>query len=281
MIHFHWGFLREAVHHLTRAPGLTMLQYTLKVRRMSREAGDTIFVTAVPKSASSFLLRALTAVTGYPITRLSHGVERQEQDLYYPCLVDAHGQSKVTRHHTRATSPNLELMKAFQIRPVILVRNFFDVVPSIRDYLYREGFENFPCMYADDRFPDLDEATQVDAIIEMAMPWYFKFYAGWFDAIARREVDGLWMNFEEMATDWNGALRKILEFHGIERSDAEIAKALEHTRSLGREKTRLNEGKVGRGKLLLTEEQRGRIRDMARFYPWVDFGRVGIPRVVA
>ena len=137
------NLLREPAR-LAAAPASSLLRYVFRLMRMLSEGGETLFVAAVPKSASSFLLQALAAVTGYPIRRLTYGSERQEQDLYFPRLVDAYGRSTVTRHHTRATGPNLELMKTFRIRPVIVVRNFLDVVPSILDHLYKEGFEKFP-----------------------------------------------------------------------------------------------------------------------------------------
>ena len=276
MIQFTRDLLREPAQ-LAGAPGQTLLRYTLRVKRMLAKAGDTIFIAAVPKSASSFLLRALAAVTGYPITVLTYGSERQEQDLYYPSLVDGYGRSTVTRHHTRATGPNLNLMKRFKIKPVIVVRNFFDVVPSTLDHLRREGFDRFPFLYCNEKFPELEERTQIDCVIEMALPWFFSFYVSWFDACARGETEALWLTYEEMISDWPGTLRSILRFQGIEKSDTEIERAVEDTRGLGKDKTRLNEGKIGRGKAMLSEDQTRKILGMARFYPWVDFSRVGIP----
>ena len=269
--------LRERVR-LTTAPASSLLRYAFNFKRMLGKGREPIFVAAVPKSASSFLLQSLARVTGYPITLLTNGSERQEQDLCYARLVDAYGRCTVTRHHTRATGPNLALMKTFRIRPVILVRNFFDVVPSTLDYLYREGFENFPFLYCNERFSELDKRAQMDCVIEMAMPWFFSFYVSWFDACARGETEALWITFEEMVSNWPATLGRVLGFYGLKRSDAQIDSALEQTRGLGREKTRLNEGRVGRGRTMLSEDQRQRIFDMARFYPWVDFSRVGILR---
>jgi hypothetical protein len=271
--------VREPVK-LGKAPAMSLLRYVFKLKRMLGKRGDTIFLASVPKCGSTFLVNALVAVTGYPMTGLCYGRERQEQDLYYPRLVDAYGRDTVTRHHTRATVPNLQLMRMFSIRPVIVVRNFLDVVPSIHDHLYKTNFR-FPFLYANDRFPELDEKAQIDFIIETGLPWYFHFYVAWFDACASGETEALWITFEEMVADWTGTLRRILEFHGLERTDAQIGRALEQTRGLGADALRLNKGKVGRGKLKLTEAQRQKILDLARYYPWVDFSRVGIPSATA
>jgi hypothetical protein len=152
-----------------------------------------------------------------------------------------------------------------------------DVVPSTLDHLYNEGFEHFPFLYCNERFPELDRSAQIDCVIEMGVPWFFSFYVSWFDACAKGKIDALWMTFEEMISDWPAALRKVLRFYGLERSDAQIGAALAHTRGLAYDKIRVNEGKIGRGRAALSPGQTRKILDMARFYPWVDFSRVGIP----
>jgi hypothetical protein len=262
---------------LASAPGAALVRYVFKLKRTLGSRGDTLYIAAMPKSASSFLLNALSAVTGYPIQDLSRGNERQEQDLDYLRLVDAYGKSKISRHHTRASRPNLKLMHRFGIRPVIVVRNMLDVVPSTLDHLHNEGFEHFPFLYCNERFPELDRSAQIDCVIEMGVPWFFSFYVSWYDACAKGKIDALWMTFEEMIADWPAALRKVLRFYGHERTDAQIGAALTHTRGLAYEKIRVNEGRVGRGKAALSASQSRKILDMTRFYPWVDFSRVGIP----
>jgi hypothetical protein len=279
MTHFLHHVLREATR-LRAMPAASIPHIVFSLKRTLRPSSPILFLAAVPKSASTFLRNALSAVTGLPVRPLlfdPHGW--REQDLYFPRLVDAYRRGSVTRHHTRATRPSLELMKMFEIRPVIVVRNFFDVVPSILDHFAAtgKGFDTFPFLYCNEKFPELPENVRADCIIEMAMPWYFSFYVSWFDACATGQTDGLWISFEEMVHDWPPTIRKILTFHGIDRSDDQIGEALEKTFGLGRDTNRLNQGKVGRGGQMLSEEQRGKILAMARFYPWVDFSRVGIP----
>ena len=40
----------------------------------------------------------------------------------------------MTHQHCRATEANVQLMQAFGIRPVVLVRDLHDVIVSLRDY---------------------------------------------------------------------------------------------------------------------------------------------------
>ena len=67
------------------------------------------------RSAIDFLLNSLVAVTDSPSTQLCYGHGHQEQDLYFPRLVDAYGRNILSRLHMRATSANVELMKTFGI----------------------------------------------------------------------------------------------------------------------------------------------------------------------
>jgi len=164
----------------------------------------------------------------------------------------------------------------FSIKPVILVRNIFDVVVSIRDHMFNEGYE-FPTFFCDEKFKNLDEKSQFDFIIEQGIPWYFNFYVSWHKAISEKRIEGLWLIYEEVVSDWHKALRKVADFYGIDTTDEKIDDALQQTLIKRKKKIRLNKGIVGRGFTFLTEEQRDKIVGMARFYPWIDFSSIGIP----
>jgi hypothetical protein len=234
-----------------------------------------IYVTSIPKSGSTFLANALSEVTGYPLVRLCFGFERHEQDLYLPRLVDACRRNTVTRHHMRATKFNTALLKEFNIKPVILTRNLFDVVPSLRDQLFSEGFEKMPGIYCTERFADLSEESQLDFIIDMFLPWCVHFYVSWFDTWKNNELPMLWLRFEDVVKDWPTSVGKVLEFYGVAKSNAEIKDAIERTYQLDRTVTRFSSAK-GNRKGRLSEEQKERIARVVRFYPWVDFSPLGL-----
>jgi hypothetical protein len=247
----------------------------LAVRRALFRKGEYIFVACMPKSGSTFLTRTMSRITGFEHARLTYEFERNEQELYLPKLVDTYGKSIITQQHVRATGPNLELFNRFGIRPVILVRNLFDAIVSIRDYLHREGVQYFPSLYATDHFLTLPDEEQFDFLITFAAPWYFNFYASWFDARRDDRIETLWLTYEELVADWVAGIEKVLAFYGLGRPRDEIAAAVEAmTDDPGR--VRLNMGVAGRGSTLLTEAQRARLAEMATFYPWVDFGPIGL-----
>lgn len=257
-------------------PAENCLLRALKFKEKFSNRRDYLFIACMPKSGSTFLSNALSELTGYRYVFLAYAYERSEQNLYLPKLIDSFSSGSVTHLHLRATESAIELMKMFSIRPVILVRNIFDVVVSIRDHMFNEGFE-FPTFYCDESFKSLDERSQYDFIIEQGIPWYFNFYVSWHEAISKKRIEGLWLIYEEVVSDWHKTLRILADFYGIDKTDEEIDYALQQTAIKSKKKIRLNKGILGRGLTFLTKEQRDRIVSMARFYPWINFSKMGIP----
>jgi hypothetical protein len=176
----------------------------------------------------------------------------------------------------RATKYNIGILKKFNIKPVILTRSLLDIVPSVRDHLFQEGFENFPGFYCTERFAELPEEKQLDCIIDLVLPWYVKFYVSWFDTWQQNQLSMLWLRFEDVIRDWPSALQTVLEFYGTSRTVAAIEEAVERTYHLDNKITRVNVGRMGRGKLMLSEQQKQNISRLAEFHPWVDFSPIGL-----
>ncbi|HSM15801.1 MAG TPA: sulfotransferase domain-containing protein, partial [Gemmatimonadales bacterium] len=206
---------------------------------------------------------------------LGYAYRRNEQDLYFPALIDHWNVATVTQQHVRATGPNLELMHWFGIRPVVLVRNLFDTVVSIRDYLFTEGFNKFPSLYVTEQMADLTRERQFDLLILHALPWYFNFYVSWFDTCRQNSIDALWLRYDDLIQDWAGGIRQVLDFYHIQAPEQDIHATLERLHAGDPSEVRINVGVSGRGNDL-TEPQRDRIREQAACYPWVDFTAVGI-----
>lgn len=258
-------------------PAEKWLNWSLRCKDRFSNKQDYLFIACMPKSGSTYLANVMSELTGYPYVYLAYAYERSEQNLYFPKLIDSYSFGSVTHMHLRATESAIDLMETFSIRPLILVRNIFDVVVSIRDHLLNEGFE-FPTFYCDESFKTLDEKTQFDFIIEHGIPWYFNFHVSWYQAISKRRIDGLWLIYDEVVSDWHKTLREVSTFYRIGKTDAEIDSALQQTSMKSKKKTRLNKGVKGRSLTALTEEQRVRIANMTRFYPGIDFTKMGIHR---
>ena len=265
----------NSIKRLIRYPGQNGLRIAFSLKKRISSHGDYIFVACMPKSGSTFMAKALSELTGYRYVELAYAYERNEENLYLPKLIDSYSFGSVTHLHVRATNSNIDLMNTFSIRPVILVRNIFDIVVSIRDHLFQEGFE-FPTFFCNEKFGELTEKEQFDFIIEQGLPWYFNFYVSWYAAVLSGNIKALWMIFEDVVSDWKEALSNVAQFYGIQKTDKEIEKALERMEGKRRQEIRLNKGKVGRGSSELTNDQKEKIVSLARFYPWVDFSKIGI-----
>jgi Sulfotransferase domain len=235
-----------------------------------------LFVACMPRTASTFLTSALSELTGYKKLSLTYSYGRSEQELYFPKLLDSYGFGTVTQQHLRATQANVDLMKSFSIRPIILVRDIFDVTISIRDFLRLEGCGRWPTFYCNDSFWELDEQSQLDSIIRLGLPWFFSFYVSWFETCRGHELEALWLTYEEARADWENTLNRIMQFYNLEADKGAVRGALERTWKEDNSKIRVNKGVTGRGRRELTEVQRSEIARLASFYPWVDFSMIGI-----
>jgi hypothetical protein len=231
----------------------------------------------MPKSGSTYLATLLSLATGYPQHPLVFAYERNEQDLDLAALLRSLGRPTVTQQHVRATGPNLALIDAFDLRTVVLVRNLFDVVLSLHDHLVGEGL-GIPCGFFSEEFLRLDRPARLDMVIDLALPWYFAFYASWADVRARGGRPTHWLTYEGLTADPAGALRGCLDFCGLPASDGAVAAAVAQARS---RPTRHNKGVAGRGDADLTVAQKDRIRRLAAYYPSVDFTPVGLPAPAA
>jgi len=247
-----------------------------KLRMTLHRESKCIFLAAMPKSGSSFLSRALAALTGFEHSYFAFNYANIEQELYRPKVIDAYGRGTVVQQHIRANEPNIEIFKEFSIRPIVLVRNVFDVVVSVRDHLAREKIDNLPSLYTSEEFLALDSDRQTDFIVDFVVPWYLSFYESWFDAERKKKIDLLWMVYEQASSDWRAAILQATHFCGIpvpEHQASEIVASLENGRPSN---IRFNKGVSGRGLSTLSEKHRAKIRALASHYPWVDFARIGL-----
>ena len=232
----------------------------------------------MPRTGSTFLTEALCELTGFKRVELTDAFVENEQELDVPRLLDAYSYGSVTQQHVCANARTVALMRDFGIRPVVLVRNLYDVVVSIRDFLLTEGCGKWPTFFTtDERFRRLDEAQQYEQIVELGLPWYFDFFVSWSDVAGGGALETLWLTYEDAKADWQGTLRRIADFYGLTADAAAIETAVERVETRA-SSLRLNKGVAGRGASALDPLLRARVEGYARFYPDVDFSALGLGR---
>ena len=167
-------------------------------------------------------------------------------------------------------------MERFGIQPVLLVRNIYDVIVSMRDHLLNERLDNLPGLYVPEEFSEFDSRLQLDFVVTNAAPWLISFYYSWVMAEKSARLDVLWLNYEVIVADWPAALKRVLRYYGIDKSDADVETALNNLLQKKKSQLRLNKGISGRGAEELSAEQRQQICRMTLAYPGIDFSTVGI-----
>lgn len=229
-------------------------------RKLLLPRGDCVFVAAMPKSGSSFLVKALAEATGH--TQMFLGYDHlNEQDLYLPRLIDSWGQDIVVHQHLRVTQANLDLLKVFGIRPVVLRRDLPDALVSLADHLNTESLAT-AAVTMPPEYRTWPRARQLQAVIDLAAPWYVQFMAGWEASAA--EADALVVDYADVVADPASAVADVLDHYRIERSAADIEAAVARARNGA---VRFNQGIAGRGAAEFSPEQLARLIELKRHYP--------------
>lgn len=234
--------------------------------------GKHIFIACAPKSGSTFLKNVLVAVTKFrPIFSVFAALQN-EHDLDLPIWLKFGTENTVTQQHCRASEANIQLMQAFGIKPIILVRNIYDTVVSLRDF-YRTGFTETTYFNRDD-FDKFGEERQADLIIDNVLPWYFQFIASWRRAEADNRLEVRWLKYTELIDNKCGTVEQLLKFYGLWAERVTIEQVIAATEADAR-RNRFNKGVIGRGSTL-TAQQKKRIARLAEYYPSADFTCIGL-----
>ena len=260
-----------------------VLRAYFKLRRAINRRGTHILLAAMPKSASTFMHHALTLVTRFDSAYFASAFGNLEQELHRPAMIDAYAHSTVTQQHLRGNQVNIALLREFRIDPIIVTRNIFDVLVSMRDHLVHERANarpgrmgELPSMYIPNGFMNLRREAQLDYLVRYAAPWLMSFVASWQQARATNALRMLWLRYEDVTTGWHAAVAEILEFHGLAIAPARIETALDQLSHAEPAEVRLNIGVSGRGQSELTAAQRAYVVAMARCYDDIDFSPIGI-----
>ena len=250
-----------------KTTSLRGLRLNLRLKKLFGRRGKSLFISALPKSGSTFLVKALGEVTGYQHMFLGYH-QLNEQDLYLPNLIDSWTMNIISHQHTRPSAPNLALMEQFAIRPIILTRNAYDAVVSFTDHLETESSET-PLLNVPTDFMHRQREERLDMVIDLVMPWYIRFTADW----TRADQDCLWLRYEDLVANGANTVGRILSFHGLEKDQAVIERSLIHAKG---DDSRFNQGVAGRGGEELDTAQKSKIQALTRHYPGVDFSPLSL-----
>jgi len=152
-------------------------------------------------------------------------------------------------------------MHVFGLKPVVLVRNLYDIVISLDDHLLGES-DVTAMAYVPRDFATWPSKRRHEFIAKMMMPWYFNFYVSWSDC-----PDVLMVQYTELVADPLATISRVVAHAGISCTPKMIAAALSTVRARN---TRFNVGKSGRG-AELPDEVRELVKQQTMYYRDVDF----------
>jgi len=189
-------------------------QLRLKVADLLTRAGlkktrKLIFLGCLPKSGSTWFLRILTELTGY--ARLMPATNKSaEQDLCPHSLRATRHIDGIVQQHARATQHNIACLLQFNIRPVIHVRNIFDVIPSLVDHFNNES--RLMCTgWVPKEFESWSRDTQVSFVSRNHSKWILGYLKSWDEAYSEKKVPIVWTTYEGLVEDTVNTVMKATE----------------------------------------------------------------------
>ncbi|MDX4012709.1 sulfotransferase domain-containing protein [Aliarcobacter skirrowii] len=234
---------------------------------------------AAPKSGSTWFDKIMQETRKFKFATLIEDYGRREQEIqlevFIKNIIDVNERVYFKHQHIRVSQYVIEFIHCFGIKVIFQIRNIFDIVYSVRDHFVNESISG-PGVYVTTEYFNFSEEKQFDMIIDLAMPWFFNFFAGWFEYIKNNQNENLYiLTYENLKQNTSEELKKIFRFLNFDDfTDNKIEEVL-----LMAEKNpnliRKNKAISGRGKDL-TDNQRNRILKMAGYYPDIDFSLIGI-----
>jgi hypothetical protein len=173
----------------------------------------------------------------------------------------------VSQMHVRYSDPTAKILATHGIRPVVLVRNIFDVIVSLRDHL-SDTAPYMAMAYVSEEMRSWPAEKMYSFLADMAVPWYLNFFVCWSGC-----DDKLLLTYEALTADPKKTLREVAAFAGIAATEADIESAISRATNSD---TRKNVAVAGRGQAMLPSDIKERIAKLAAYYPDIDFSAIGL-----
>ena len=258
---------------LTRVCDLDALREDNEVRETITGFAPSYILVALPKSSSTYCTRALAATLGADVYKDIVTQDRfTPKDLSVPGIIAMRDHATVSQVHLVASGANLRIIRNFALPIVILLRNVFDVVVSLRDHMKTNPY--FSSILIPNNYAAVSEADRLDYIIDTAVPWMMTFYTSWMQALARGDVTAGFFYYEDMVRDPVRFFSRMCGGFGVTVSAEHVDATIAHVEKSA--ETRFNVGVPGRGQAELSAVQITKIRRQADYYPGIDFSPLGL-----
>ena len=252
------------------------IDYHKKRLASSRSNNKLVLIASQPKSGSSYLCKTLLTVSKMPLGRFCYKYAQNEHDLYLPnlCMHNEHGA--ISMQHTKATINNIDLVKLFDIRTIITVRNIYDTVASLYNNIQQGKIKSdegsgYSFMFNSAEIRDLSSQAKVDFLIDFAVPWCINFYVSWVYYTREGGIKAKWLQYNEIMENWEQTTRDTLTFMGLDSNHSDID--LERLKEPVTSRFQSRNEKLNME--ILSPDQKKKIIGMVSYYPDIDFSEYG------
>jgi hypothetical protein len=190
-------------------------------------------------------------------------------DIYDELFEEINNCLVVMRSHTPAILSNIELMNKYFGQYLAIVRDIRDVVVSLSFAIQQESkssafldfgvSRNLPWDTISIQEVRSDREQMIDLVIDRILPGALSLSEGWVD-YSKENNHVMLIKYEDMIRLPLKALRGILEFFSLRKSDLEIQSAMDalNPKKEASEGDNLSFGNIGVWKQWLTESQQKR-----------------------
>lgn len=261
------GHFMESVKHI-----FYPIQYELykAINLLRHRTPTNILLACFPKSASTFISEVVGEVNGFRKVPLHRRYGRVEQDIDQLWAMRFLLKNTITQQHVKYNEQTRMAISLYNLTPVVLVRNIFDIIVSMRDHIRKESFLG-PSGWVDKGHLELSDNELDSFIVDIMIPWYLSFFVSW-----KSCEDACFFSYEELVEGKQELFfTRLFEVVGFEISDEDIKLALEKANN---KFTRFNVGITGRGKML-SKANKQKLLNLCSHYPNINFSQIGVNTV--
>ena len=240
-------------------------------RRDGVDIGQHIIVAGMRKSASTFVSKMISQITGFDELPLASGFSYTYDFIDREILEYAFEKNTVSHTHCPAHEENILVIQAIGAKPVVVVRNIFDDARSYLDWILGT---NYPYETVYKEFRKIPEDEHLSFLIDTFIVRQLEFYSSWQYLERAEKLDIFWASYEDMAQDKIAYFESILSFLNLPNSPQAVKEAVKITEAIPNH--RMNKGITGRGAELFSDKNKARVKALTRYYPSVDFSRIGL-----
>ena len=194
------------------------------------------------------------------------GHDRREHEISVDKILVNLNKNFIASAHCRHAESTERILKCFSIRPVVLVRNIFDIFPSLYDHIKENPV--LPMGYVPDEILLDKKEITYQFIAEMIIPWYLNFYITWYEV-----KNKLFLTYEELLANPEKTLTKVVDYVGLNCKQSDILESIEKAKT---QFTRKNVGITGRGNEV-PNDVKNYVIHLCKYYKDIDFSPIGIP----